>query len=184
MHALLALALALTPFVSPAVPKGTAPLVQEAQKRADLAHLNLDKQGLALAGYDPVAYFPEGGGKPAKGSAEIALVQGGVTWRFASERNRELFQAAPKRFEPAYGGWCAWAMVESDKVEVDPTSFLIEDGRLFVFYDSFFADTRKKWLAKTGAVLRPKADAAWAKIVAPPKPPPGEGQALHIPVER
>lgn len=173
MHLLLALALTLAPTT-----------VQEPQRRADYAHLNLDKQGLALSGYDPVAYFPEGGGKAAKGKPEIALVQGGVTWRFASEANRKLFEAAPARFEPAYGGWCAWAMVDGQKVEVDPKSFLIEDGRLFVFYDSLFADTRKKWLSKTGAVLRPKADAAWKKIVEPPKPPPKDGQALHMPVER
>lgn len=145
-------------------------------RRADYAQLNVDKQGLALSGYDPVAYFPEGGGKPAKGKPEITFVSGGVTWRFASEKNRELFQKTPARFEPAYGGWCAWAMVDSDKVEVDPDSFLIEDGRLLLFYDSFFADTRKRWLKKGGATLKPKADAAWKKILET-KPPPTD-QAL------
>jgi hypothetical protein len=75
-------------------------------------------------------------------------------------------------------------MVEGDKVEVDPTSFLIEEGRLLVFYDALFADTRKQWLKKGGASLRPKADAAWKKIVEPPRPPPGGGQTAHIPVER
>jgi YHS domain-containing protein len=181
MHALLALVLALAPAAVQAAGPSVAALPQETQKRADLAHLNLDKAGLALAGYDPVAYFPEGGGKATKGSAAIALTQGGVTWRFASEANRELFKATPKRFEPAYGGWCAWAMVEGKQVEVDPTSFLIEDGHLFVFYDGLFADTRKKWLKAGGSTLRPKADAAWTKIVAPPK---GAHTAmLHSPVE-
>ena len=93
----------------------------------------------------------------------------------ASEANRERFKAAPARYEPAYGGWCAWAMVDGSKVEVDPKSFLVEEGRLFVFYDGFLADTRKKWLKKGGAELRPKADAAWRKIVEPPRPPPEKG---------
>lgn len=181
---LVALALALSLPPAPAPTADPAPLVQEEQKRADFAHLNLDKQGLSLSGYDPVAYFPEGGGKATKGSADIALLAGGVTWRFANEKNRELFRASPKRFEPAYGGWCAWAMASGDKVEIDPKSFLIEDGRLFVFYDGFLADTRKKWLKAGGATLRPKADAAWKKLVEPPKPPPQDGQALHRPVER
>jgi YHS domain-containing protein len=167
MNLLLTLAAALAPLAGP---------VQEPARRPDYAHLNVDKQGLALSGYDPVAYFPEGGGKATKGKAEFALVQGGVTWRFESEKNRELFKAAPARFEPAYGGWCAWAMVDGDKVEVDPRSFLIEEGRLYVFYDGFLADTRKKWLSKTGAVLRPKADAAWKKILEPPPPPPEGGK--------
>lgn len=181
MHALLALALALSPSAARTTGPFAPAALQEPQKRADLAHLNLDKAGLALSGYDPVAYFPEGGGKATKGSAQFALTRGGVTWRFASEANRKLFEASPKRFEPAYGGWCAWAMVEGKRVEVDPTSFLIEDGRLFVFYDSLFADTRKKWLATGGATLRPKADAAWTKIVAPPKG--GQTPAPHRPVE-
>ena len=166
--------LALSPAAvapSPAVPAALQEQRKD-EKRPDYAHLNVDKQGLALSGYDPVAYFPEGGGKPAKGDAKITLTQGGVTWRFASEEHRKLFEASPKKYEPAYGGWCAWAMASGDKVEVDPTSFLIEEGRLQVYYDSFFADTRKKWLKETGAVLRPKADAAWKKIVEPPKPPP------------
>lgn len=166
MSLLLTLVVALAPLAVPA---------QEPARRADFAHLNVDKQGLALSGYDPVACFPEGGGKAVKGKPEIALSLGGVTWRFASEKNRELFRASPARFEPAYGGWCAWAMVEGSKVEVDPTSFLVEEGRLFVFYDGFLADTRKKWLKKGGAELRPKADAAWKKIVEPPRPPPEKG---------
>lgn len=65
---------------------------------------------LALSGYDPVAYFPEGGGKPAKGAQSISLVHGGVLYRFATEANKAAFESNPARYEPAYGGWCAWAM--------------------------------------------------------------------------
>lgn len=67
-------------------------------------------------------------------------------------------------------------MVDGDEVEIDTESLLIEVGRLFVFYDSFFADTCRQWLARTGALLRPMADAAWKRIVEPPEQPPQDGE--------
>jgi len=142
----------------------------EGGKRPGLKQYNLGKHGLALEGYDPVAYFPEGGGKPAKGKAELSLTVRGVTYRFATKEHLELFEARPEQFEPAYGGWCAYAMSDGRKVSVDPESYLIEDGRLLLFYKSFFSNTRKKWKKEGGDKLRPKADAAWKKIVTPPKP--------------
>jgi len=122
-----------------------------------------DHAKLALQGWDPVAYFPEGGGKPAEGSEKLSVVQGGITYRFASDEHRKLFLADPWKYEPAYGGWCAYAMAKGEKVEVDPESFRILDGRLFVFYDGLFANTRKSWLEDEVALLR-KADEAWVKL--------------------
>ena len=132
---------------------------------APLKKLNLDKARVALSGYDPVAYFRVGGGKAKQGKKALATTVRGVTYRFATEKNREVFEQDPERFEPDYGGWCAWAMANNDRVEVDPESFLIEDGRLLVFYDGFFNDTRSSWLGKGGKKLRPKADANWNKFV-------------------
>ncbi|MCA9293026.1 MAG: hypothetical protein KDA20_04350 [Phycisphaerales bacterium] len=128
---------------------------------------NLPKQStLAIEGYDPVAYFPEGGGKPTKGANSIALDYMGVTYRFVSDAHRELFKKNPKRYEPAFGGWCAYAMADGDKVEVDPKSFLIEDNRLLLFYDGFLADTRAKWTKslKKNKPLAPDADQHWLTI--------------------
>jgi len=139
--------------------------------RTGLREYDLGKAGLALDGYDPVAYFAIGGGKPAKGSKEREVAFRGVRYRFATVKNRELFLAAPERYEPAYGGWCAYAMASNDKTEANPESFLIENGRLLVFYDGFWGDTRKSWLKETGSKLRPKADSRWkgfSKETAPP----------------
>lgn len=119
---------------------------------------------LALSGYDPVAYFPEGGGKPAKGAQSISLVHGGVLYRFATEANKAAFESNPARYEPAYGGWCAWAMKQGDKVEVDPESFVIQDNRLLLFYNGVFADTRSKWLKGDATAEAAAADASWLKI--------------------
>lgn len=144
---------------------GAAP--EEEREPRSVEEFNLGKQALAIEGYDPVAYFPEGGGKPLEGDAKHELVHEGVRYRFASEKNRDLFEKNPARFEPAFGGWCAWAMAKDKRVEVDPESFLIQDGRLLLFYKGFFNDTRKKWKKGEPKELLPKADEYWKKLVAP-----------------
>ncbi len=133
-----------------------------AAQRSDLSDLNLEG-ALALQGYDPVAYFPEGGGQARKGAKERTVRFDGITYRFATEKNRALFLAHPTRFEPDYGGWCAYAMASGDKVAIDPESFLVQKGRLYVFYKSFLANTRKKWL-KDADGLQVKADGEWTRI--------------------
>ena len=124
-------------------------------------HYNVDKQKLALQGYDPVAYFD--GGKPRRGSTGITADVGGVTYRFESAEHRERFLAAPGNYEPAYGGWCATAMAKGKKVEIDPASFKITDGRLFLFYRDIITDARKPWV-NDEANQRSKADAHWKRI--------------------
>lgn len=126
---------------------------------------NVDGKRLALEGFDPVAYFPEGGGAPRKGDAKFELDVDGVRYRFAREEHRAWFQAEPERYRPKYGGWCAYAMADGERVEVDPKSFLIENGALLLFYDGLFADTRAKWRPRAGE-LRPKADRNWASAKA------------------
>jgi len=161
----LALALTALAGIAGARPQDQAP-------RPSLGQYNLGKGGVALDGRDPVAYFPEGGGKARRGDERLTATYRGVVYRFANEENRAAFVACPERYEPAYGGWCAWAMAagEGDKVDVDPSSFLIEEGRLLLFYDGLFADTRKKWLRKGGEALHPTADANWSRISGEPAP--------------
>ncbi|MFG0258039.1 MAG: YHS domain-containing (seleno)protein [Phycisphaerales bacterium JB043] len=123
------------------------------------------KRGLAIEGYDPVAYFPEGGGVPRKGDKNIAYTLEGVTYRFASASHRELFVANPRRYEPAYGGWCAWAMKDGDKTKINPKSFLVVQDRLFLFYDGLFGDTRMRWLNKNDHDIQAiAADDQWMRI--------------------
>ncbi len=100
-----------------------------------------------------------------QGGAHLCLPRGGhgVRYRFANEKNRELFKQEPAAFEPLYGGWCAYAMARGEEVEVDPKSFLVTNGELKLFYKSFFNDTRKKW-NKEPKVLKPRSDAAWKQL--------------------
>ena len=141
------------------------------QKHPQYAHLNVDKNGLALAGYDPVAYFPEGGSKAAKGSKKITATHRGVTYRFANEKNKKAFVSDPERFEPQYGGWCAWALADGKGSKVDPSPkyFTVENGKLYLFYKGLIGgNTRKSWNKGGGAPkLAPLADANWKRITEP-----------------
>ncbi|MEN9220902.1 MAG: YHS domain-containing (seleno)protein [Thermostichus sp. BF3_bins_97] len=86
--------------------------------------------GLALRGYDPVAYFIET--KPVQGSPEHEWEWGGVTWRFANADNLERFQNNPERFAPQYGGFCAWAVANNYLYPVDPFAWKIVDDKLYL----------------------------------------------------
>ncbi|MEO7531133.1 MAG: YHS domain-containing (seleno)protein, partial [Sediminibacterium sp.] len=90
--------------------------------------------------------------------------QEGVTYRFESAKNKQLFMADPAKYEPQYGGWCAYAMgAKGEKVSVDPATFKIIDGKLFLFYNRFFNNTLKDW-NKDEANLKTGADRNWKKF--------------------
>ncbi|MDI9258011.1 YHS domain-containing (seleno)protein [Flavobacterium sedimenticola] len=139
----------------------TATLVSAQSVAKRTKELNLEK-GIALQGYDPVAYFTQK--KAVKGKSSIAATFEGVTYYFASNDNKETFKKNPSSYEPQYGGWCAYAMgANGEKVEVDPQTFKIVNGKLFLFYNAYFNNTLKSW-NKDEANLNRKADANWKKI--------------------
>ncbi|HMJ68575.1 MAG TPA: YHS domain-containing (seleno)protein [Cyclobacteriaceae bacterium] len=123
--------------------------------------LNLE-EGLAIQGYDPVAYFSAH--KPVKGKKEISYKVDGVTYYFSSAANKEEFTKNHVSYEPQYGGWCAYAMGESgEKVEIDPETFKVLDGKLYLYYNSLFNNTLPKW-NKDETALKSKADKNWKAI--------------------
>jgi len=123
-------------------------------------HYNLEA-GLALDGYDAVAYILQK--KAVKGSKEQAVIHQGVTYYFSSLANKEEFKKNPSRFEPEYGGWCAYAMGEKgEKVSVDPKTFKIIDGKLYLFYNKFFNNTLTDW-NKDEVNLKKKAEGNWGR---------------------
>lgn len=118
---------------------------------------------LAIQGYDPVSYFKLN--KAVKGKKELSYVFDGVTYHFATKENKDDFQKLPQKYEPQYGGWCAYAMGSSgDKVEINPETFKIIDGKLYLFYNAFFNNTLKSW-NKDEKNLKSKADSNWKKII-------------------
>lgn len=132
-----------------------------AQASLRTKHFNLEN-GVAIQGYDPVAYFTQS--KAVKGSKQFASSVEGITYYFSSAANRELFNKNQKAYEPQYGGWCAYAMgATNEKVEVDPETFKVKDGKLYLFYHSWINNTLTKW-NKDETNLHSKADANWKTI--------------------
>ena len=137
-----------------------ATFAQTASRRAE--QFNLEKK-VALQGYDPVAYFKQS--KAIKGKKEIAASYEGVVYQFSTATNKETFQKNPTAFEPQYGGWCAYAMGSTgEKVEIDPETFKILDGKLYLFYNAYFNNTLKSW-NKDESGLKKKADVNWKKVI-------------------
>jgi YHS domain-containing protein len=124
-------------------------------------HFNLES-GIAIKGYDPVAYFTQN--KAVKGKKELSISHQGILYYFSSTENKEIFKSTPFKFEPEYGGWCAYAMGHSgEKVSIDPETFKLINGKLFLFYNRFFTNTLKDW-NKNEATLKKNADLNWPKL--------------------
>ena len=122
---------------------------------------NLDNN-VAISGYDPVAYFKQG--KAIKGKKDLSVAADGVIYYFSIPQNKEEFKKDYTKYEPQYGGWCAYAMGnDGTKVEVDPETFKIVDGKLYLFYNRFFNNTLKSW-NKNETHLKMNADANWKRL--------------------
>ncbi len=120
--------------------------------------VNITKDGLALHGYDPVAYFTTGA--PAQGRAEFSTNWNGATYRFASAANRDAFAAHPETFAPQYGGYCAMGVAGGAKFDIDPSAWRIENGRLYLNKDK---RTQTMWLRDVpGNIV--KADSKWPTV--------------------
>ncbi|CAN5623030.1 hypothetical protein BH10BDE1_BH10BDE1_09470 [soil metagenome] len=104
----------------------------EAQAVRSVGEYNLE-MGVSLKGYDPVSYFPEGGGQPLVGDASLHVDYQGVKYYFSNVQDMNLFAQSPERYEPSYGGWCAYAMASGSKVDIQPMVYTIHGNRLHFF---------------------------------------------------
>ncbi|MEQ9230340.1 MAG: YHS domain-containing (seleno)protein [Cyclobacteriaceae bacterium] len=113
------------------------------------------ESGLAINGYDPVAYFTES--KAVKGAKQFSNDWNGSTWLFASGDNLKAFKENPEKYAPQYGGYCAFGMSSGYKAKIDPNAWTIHDGKLYLNYNS---GVQKKWLTEKEAYIQ-KATANW-----------------------
>ena len=120
--------------------------------------LNAPPTGLALRGYDPVAYFTVG--KPTPGDWLITATYQAGTYRFASEENKALFEANPAAYVPQYGGYCAFGTANGIKVDGDPLLWRIVDGELFL---NLSKPVQDRWTKDIPGFIT-KADAQWTDI--------------------
>lgn len=115
--------------------------------------------GVAIKGYDPVAYFIDG--KPVKGNKSFEHEFMNATWRFASAAHRDAFVKDPQKFLPQYGGYCAYGVSKGYAVGVDPEAWKIVEGKLYLNYDK---DVQKAWMQDIPGRIK-KADENWPKIL-------------------
>ena len=117
--------------------------------------------GVAIMGYDTVAYFTDG--KATKGSEKFSYEWLGTPWYFANAEHRDMFISEPIKYAPQYGGYCAGEVaLGSVTVNTDPEAFKIIDGKLYLIYDKGSAES----FAANAEADVPKADANWPKVVA------------------
>lgn len=122
------------------------------------AHLNVQKGGVAVHGYDPVAYFTVG--KPTPGKAEFTATHEGAIYRFASAENLEAFKKDPAKFAPQYGGWCAYGVAQGVKADGDPNVWKVVDGKLYL---NVTPDIGRKWSKDIPGYLK-QSESKWPKI--------------------
>ncbi len=120
--------------------------------------LNASSTGLALQGYDPVAYFTDG--KPTKGNWKITTLHEDATYRFASKEHKAAFEADPEAYLPEYGGYCAFGAAMGFKFDGDPNYWRIVDGELFL---NISQDVQERWVTDIPGFIQ-KADANWIDI--------------------
>lgn len=117
---------------------------------------NLTFHGIAIQGYDPVAYFTDR--KPIPGDPGITASHDGAIYQFASAEHKAAFDADPARYAPQYGGYCAYAAAQGAKTSIEPEQFTVAGDKLYL---NFNADVRQRWLQDQAGYIS-KADAWWA----------------------
>lgn len=124
---------------------------------APLAQSVNAKGGPAIHGIDPVAYFKES--RPVAGLPAYTYRWRDADWRFVSAENKAAFAAAPEKYAPQYGGFCAYGLAQGYRVDIDPNAWRIVDGKLYLNYNR---DVQAQWNQDIPGYIA-KADANWAK---------------------
>jgi YHS domain-containing protein len=121
--------------------------------------VNVDQNGVALQGYDPVAYFSDG--RPVKGAQELAASYNGATYYFASAEHKAQFEKDPEKYAPLFGGYCAFAVSRGATAPSSVDAFQIINGHLVLQKNK---DILKRWEEDPKGNFE-KAEANWRQIV-------------------
>lgn len=135
-----------------------APQLAFAYDDKSSSHLNLDAQGLALKGYDPVSYFSAAG--PLQGKAALSERHEGAKYLFANAANRDAFKANPAKYAPAFGGFCAMGAVMDKKLDIDPQLWRVVDGKLYL---NVHKPAQARWLEDIPGNID-KGEKNWSRI--------------------
>ena len=131
-----------------------------AGESARVQHLtNVDSQGVAIKGYDAVAYFTEG--KAIQGAKDITYQWNGALWRFATQAHRELFVSQPEKYAPQFGGYCAYGAATGKIFDVDPEAWEIKGGKLYLVHNQ---NIKQQWI-QDYSVFVEEANRKWPGIL-------------------
>ncbi len=122
------------------------------------------EDGLALKGYDPVAYFMDQ--RPMVGSPQYQYAWNGRLYRFASAGHLDLFKANPDRYLPQYDSWCAASVAKGEKVYGNPQWWLVVDGRLYLFGKV----SDPELMRSNPVAMKIRADENWPRVLRLPPP--------------
>lgn len=125
--------------------------------QAQKSEIYTTKSG-AINGYDAVAYFKND--KPVKGNPEFTLKWKNSDWYFSNEENLKAFKAAPEKYAPQYGGYCAYGTSKGYKAPTEPDAFTIVNDKLYLNYNT---EVKKTWIKDKEGYIE-KADNQWLKI--------------------
>ncbi len=114
---------------------------------------------LAIRGYDTVAYFTQK--EPVQGHQRYQTQWQGATWRFASQKNLDLFKSSPQRYAPQYGGYCAYAVSKNYTASTQPEAWSIVDGKLYL---NFSLGVRDLWSQNTAGHIA-SANNHWPRVL-------------------
>ena len=120
------------------------------------------KKGFVANGYDIVSYFNN---TAVKGKQKFATTFDGVKFKFSTKKNLKLFTENPIKYIPQYGGYCAYAIGKNgEKVSINPKTYEIREGKLYLFYNAWGTNTLKMWINEGANNLKKQADINWKKI--------------------
>ncbi|MBI5074359.1 MAG: YHS domain protein [Nitrospirae bacterium] len=128
-------------------------------KSVSVPPVNVTDEGLAIKGYDPVAYFTDK--RPIEGMSEFKYVWKGAVWRFASSAHLEMFKKDAEKYAPMYGGYCAYAVSQGKTADIDPASWTIFEDRLYLNLNK---DVQMLWEKDMQAYIK-KADENWPRML-------------------
>jgi YHS domain-containing protein len=121
--------------------------------------INIGSNGVAIKGYDPVAYFTMD--KPVKGNNDFEYEWKGVKWRFSTENHMKLFIKDPDKYAPRYGGYCAYGVAVDALFDIKPEAWSIVDRKLYLNKN---LDVRETWRKDIPGNIK-KADMNWPGIL-------------------
>lgn len=124
---------------------------------------NIDDSKIALQGYSPVSYLDLG--LAQRGSKQYKSSYKNIAYYFTSADQKAVFDKNPERYMPQYGGFCAFGIYAGAKFRVDPTKFLVKDGKYYLFLNDVEVDAKQLWMAEGNQVkLKNTADTNWEKL--------------------